>query len=181
MRLEYVPYLRAHLLQPLLKRGSDGAEEVVKMLDAYGLSKDDFMETMKDLQFVVEKDPNFTDQFAHLDAKVKAALTRLYNTTSHRSQALVDEQAGLKSGRGGGGRGVPVSLGGGGEDGLVAEDEDAVEALVEEGGAADDGADDGDNIDISAFMKKGRGGNGGAKRGPAAAETKPSASKKAKK
>jgi replication factor C subunit 1 len=180
MRLEYVPYLRSHMLQPLLKKGSDGAEEVVKIMDTYGLSKDDFMETMKDLQFVVERDPNFTDQFSNLDAKVKASLTRLYNATSHRSQALVDEQAGLKSSGRGGGRGAPLSLGaGGGDDGLVAEDEDAVEALVGEGGGADDGADDGDNIDISAFMKKGRG--GGAKRGAVSAEGKPAATKKAKK
>lgn len=163
MRLEYVPFLRQQLLQPLLKQGSDGAEEVIRILDTYGLSKDDFMETMKDLQFIVEKDTNFCDFFERLDSKVKANLTRLYNATEHRSQALVDQQAGAKNR--GGGAGPKLSNGG---NELVAEDDD--DELLE-----DDGEDDTGTANIAAFMKKA----GGKRKAPAG--DKPAASKKTKK
>lgn len=146
MRLEYVPYLRMHLLHPLMVKGSDGAHEVIARLDHYGLSKDDFMETMKDFQFVVDKHPTFVDMFERLDSKVKAALTRQYNSMEHRSQALVEQQAG--SGRGRGARG-----GGGTGDNEFAtaeEGEDyANEEEVEE--ETDSGAQS-----IAAFMKKGK-------------------------
>ena len=162
MRLEYVPYLRKHLLQPLLQRGNDGAAEVVSILDKYGLSKDDFMETMKDFQFLIERDPNFSDLFERLDSKVKAALTRLYNSTEHRSQALVDQQAGAGGkGRGGGGGSTPRASGG---NEFVAEDDEMVEEEENDN-------DDGVSGNIAAFMKK-----GGSKRkavgGKAAAQKK---------
>lgn len=48
-------------------------------LDHYGLSKEDFSDSMKDLQFVIEKDAVLKDHFDSVDSKVKAALTRLYN------------------------------------------------------------------------------------------------------
>lgn len=143
MRLEYVPYMRKHLLQPLISHGSDGAEHVVAILDHYGLNKDDFMETMKDFQFVVEKDPIFSDLFERLDSKVKAALTRLYNGTEHRSQALVEQQMGKKGTSGGGGS----TLGGGGNE-YMAEDDEAVEEEEEEN-------EDSGTPNIAAFMKKG--------------------------
>jgi replication factor C subunit 1 len=68
IRLEYTPYLRHHLLN--LLRGSGSAElhvseegepvtaieEVIRVLDDYGLSRDDLMETMKEMQFLVEND-----------------------------------------------------------------------------------------------------------------------------
>jgi hypothetical protein len=66
MRLEYVPYLRTMLLKPLLDRGSDGVEEVLRLLDEYGLSKDDFSETMQAFQFVVEKDAVLKGKYKEL-------------------------------------------------------------------------------------------------------------------
>ena len=92
MRLEYVPYLRMMLLNTLLHPSSsssvqdnssnnkDGIEQVIEMLDSYGLSKEDFMETLKDLQFIVEKDANLRDRYDSVDSKTKSALTRLYNS-----------------------------------------------------------------------------------------------------
>ena len=44
------------LLQPLLQHGAAAVEEVVSVLDAYGCSRDDFMETLRELQFKLQKD-----------------------------------------------------------------------------------------------------------------------------
>ena len=55
VRLEYVPYWRKMMLRPLVARGGEGAQDVIGMLDAYGLGKDDLMETMKEMQFLVDQ------------------------------------------------------------------------------------------------------------------------------
>ena len=57
MRLEYIPFLRDRLLEPLMppRGGADGAGEVVALLDAYGLSKEDFSDSMAELQFTVSQ------------------------------------------------------------------------------------------------------------------------------
>lgn len=44
------------LLQPLLQEGAGAVEKVVSVLDAYGCSRDDFMETLRELQFKLQKD-----------------------------------------------------------------------------------------------------------------------------
>jgi hypothetical protein len=53
-----VPYLRQSLLHSLQRAQAGDAEvgEVVAALDAYGLTKEDFAENMKELQFVLEGD-----------------------------------------------------------------------------------------------------------------------------
>jgi len=56
MRQTYVPYITTLLLAPLLTKGSDGVPEVLTMLQAYGLSKEDLMENLRELAFTVEKD-----------------------------------------------------------------------------------------------------------------------------
>jgi replication factor C subunit 1 len=67
IRLEYIPYLRHHLLNLLraptseLRVNEEGEpvtaiEEVIGVLDEYGLSRDDLMETMKEMQFLVDND-----------------------------------------------------------------------------------------------------------------------------
>jgi len=46
----YLPVFRDKLLKPLAA-GKEGVDEVIKMLQDFGLSKDDFMETMAEFQF----------------------------------------------------------------------------------------------------------------------------------
>ena len=101
---------------------------------------------MKDFQFVIEKNPQLSDAFELLDSKVKAALTRLYNNTEHRSQALVDQQLGGK-GKGRGSSGGPANGGGNSNNEFVAADDDVIEE--------DEGEEDQD-ANVSAFMKKGK-------------------------
>jgi replication factor C subunit 1 len=86
VRLDYIPYLRTRLLNQLLPSGSKGIDgdmedkikELVLILDNYGLSKDDFTETMKDLQFTFEKDPLLKDRYEEIDSKVMHSLYIAY-------------------------------------------------------------------------------------------------------
>jgi hypothetical protein len=52
VRNSYVPALRPRLLRPLAERGTDGVEEVLESLDAYGITKDDF-DTIFELELFV--------------------------------------------------------------------------------------------------------------------------------
>ena len=89
-----MPYVREALLSLLLQQGAgsslttsdseggstgDAIAQVIDMLDAYGLSKEDFMETLKEMQFVVEGDKLFKDRYDAIETKVKTALTKAYN------------------------------------------------------------------------------------------------------
>ncbi len=65
LRLEYVPFLRIMLLAPLLERGVEGVTEVLSKLEDYGLSKEDFSDTLKDLQFIIDKDPVLSGEPLH--------------------------------------------------------------------------------------------------------------------
>ena len=40
----------------LYRSGADGVQEVLDILHAYGLSRDDLMENMQELMFILEKD-----------------------------------------------------------------------------------------------------------------------------
>ena len=94
MRLDYIPYLREFLIIPLIQKGTEGVPEVIALLDAYGLSRDDFIESMKDLQMVKANCTEYQlrDRIDSLESKIKAAFTRTYNAGEHTSQALVASQ-----------------------------------------------------------------------------------------
>lgn len=93
IRLDYVPYVRETLLSLLLnpnntsnttsdsEEGSsgDGISQVIDMLDAYGLSREDMMETLREMQFVMEGDKQFRDRYEGIETKMKTALTKAYN------------------------------------------------------------------------------------------------------
>jgi replication factor C subunit 1 len=145
VRMEYVPYLRKRLLTELAgdEGAGGGAQKCIALLDSYGLSRDDFMENLRELQFISpEPRPgamDLKDAFEGLDSKVKAAFTRMYNTTTHSSQALVAAQAMS-------GRSRKKAGGGGDEDaeGGTTEDLDAARAVDDEEGEDEE-------IDLKAF------------------------------
>lgn len=89
IRQDYIPFLRKLLVQPLLTSGKDAVDQVIAYLEYYGLTKDDLMESLRELQFKVDGDPAFADVFDKLDSQTKAALTRAYNSTAHISQTAV--------------------------------------------------------------------------------------------
>ena len=105
MRLEYAPYLRERLLDTVLDKSQDqsvAVQATVDLLDAYGMSKDDFTDSLKDLSFATapkkgeKKPPEILCRYDLMDTKLKSALTRLYNSTEHRSQALAPQVMGTK-------------------------------------------------------------------------------------
>ena len=145
-RLEYAPYLRSFLLAPLVQRGQGGIAEVIKLLDDYGLSKDDFSDSLKDLSIPLPSSTKPVDPFEALDPTLKTALTKAYNNSGHRAQALVHaEGVSKKSKR------TTVSKDEFGEydaedmDGIVGDDELA---------AVKDETKDEDVGDVSAFVKQ---------------------------
>lgn len=128
IRLDYTPYLRSILIDILLHFG---VEKMVEIMDDYGLSKDDFSETFKELQFEIENDKVLTDRFRLVDSKLKASFTRYYNSIVHKSQTLVTEITGMKKSKkisDSGGDGVIYD-----EDGAIV-DEGVVEELDEDDG-----------------------------------------------
>jgi replication factor C subunit 1 len=96
IRLEYCFYLKNFLLKLMKQEKESSAADVVKLLDDYGLSREDFMDTLRELQFIREDITGMKDGYSFLDAKMKAAFTREYNSSGHASQALVSEQGTAK-------------------------------------------------------------------------------------
>lgn len=44
---------------------------MIALLDSYGLSREDLMETLKEMQFTHAKDPNLKDAFENIESSVK--------------------------------------------------------------------------------------------------------------
>jgi hypothetical protein len=76
IRLDYVPYLRSALLSLLLNANPEGASgdnvtRVIELLDSYGLSKDDFTESLREMQLTAEGDKNFTGKCSAIIAPIQ--------------------------------------------------------------------------------------------------------------
>merc|ERR1712159_691391 len=95
VRLDYLPIMRHLLLTPLLAGTKEGVETTVSMLDEYGLSREDFLESMAELQFTGDSPFKQKDLFKDFKGKERSAFTRAYNKGAHKSQAL-QQPAGKK-------------------------------------------------------------------------------------
>ncbi|XP_075005043.1 replication factor C subunit 1 isoform X3 [Calonectris borealis] len=78
VNMEYLPYLRDALVQPLKDFGADGVQEAVTFMDSYCLMKEDTENIMEISMWGGKPSP-----FSKLDPKVKAAFTRAYNKEAH--------------------------------------------------------------------------------------------------
>jgi replication factor C subunit 1 len=94
IRLDYIPNLLDPLLLPLEQRGQEGIEEVMALMEVYGLTKDDW----ESMFLLAGKEESIT----RLDPKLKAAFTRKYNKAQKR--VAVAPVAGGKRGKGGASR-----------------------------------------------------------------------------
>ncbi|NXP70157.1 RFC1 factor, partial [Ramphastos sulfuratus] len=78
VNMEYLPYLRDALVQPLKDLGADGVQEAITFMDSYCLMKEDIENIMEISTWGGSPSP-----FSRLDPKVKAAFTRAYNREVH--------------------------------------------------------------------------------------------------
>ncbi|XP_043548803.1 replication factor C subunit 1 isoform X1 [Chiloscyllium plagiosum] len=93
VNLDYLPYLRDTLVQPLTLQGSNGAQEAVATMNAYYLMKEDVDSIMEISSWAGRPDP-----FSKLDPKVKAAFTRTYNRETHLTPYALQAVKKLKRG-----------------------------------------------------------------------------------
>ncbi|XP_045429334.1 replication factor C subunit 1 isoform X2 [Pipistrellus kuhlii] len=78
VNMDYLSHIRDALVQPLASQGVEGVQEVVALMDAYYLTKEDFENIMEMSSWGGKSSP-----FSKLDPKVKAAFTRAYNKEAH--------------------------------------------------------------------------------------------------
>jgi len=80
LRLVYVPYWKTSLTEPLIEKGASGIDDVLKMLDGYYLTKEDWNNIM---DLGVGRRGHMVDKLKKIPASVKTALTRKYNSYTH--------------------------------------------------------------------------------------------------
>ncbi|XP_040822182.1 replication factor C subunit 1 isoform X1 [Ochotona curzoniae] len=78
VNMDYLSHLRDALVQPLISQGVEGVQDVVALMDAYYLMKEDFESIME-----ISSWGGKPSSFSKLDPKVKAAFTRAYNKEAH--------------------------------------------------------------------------------------------------
>lgn len=131
--------------------------EVIELLDACEISREDLTESMESFKFPGVK----RHSYAELDTKAKTAFTRQYNKAVHKAQGVVESSLGsmtVKKGRG---------------KAAAGPDDDALPPPSDAESEPEDNDDD--DIDVSKFQKKPRGraaaatGDGAPKRKAAAA------------
>ncbi|XP_022361798.1 replication factor C subunit 1 isoform X2 [Enhydra lutris kenyoni] len=78
VNMDYLSHIRGALVQPLISQGVEGVQDVIALMDAYYLMKEDFENIMEMSSWGGKPSP-----FSKLDPKVKAAFTRTYNKEVH--------------------------------------------------------------------------------------------------
>ena len=68
--MDYLPFMRYSLTEPLVQKEADGVKEVISLMDKYDIIKDDFDNIMD-----ITKWPNSKDPMSRLDTKVCVLLT----------------------------------------------------------------------------------------------------------
>lgn len=127
MRMNYMPYMRHRLVQPLVNGGEGCNEEVHGMMDTYSLSRDDWDSLNELCQMKDQRDPTKS-----IETKVKSAFTREYNKKTHAMPYAQDAKLKKTKRAASTGVGADEDL-----DGLFEEDDDDVD-------------------DVSGFKSKGK-------------------------
>jgi len=91
INLDYVPFLRQKLSQPLLDASLDSstaARQVIGVMDDYNLNREDWESILE-----IGTWGKQNDLISKIPTKVKSAFTRLYNKESHKSPYAVHQAA----------------------------------------------------------------------------------------
>ncbi|KAL4217963.1 replication factor C subunit 1 [Mactra antiquata] len=131
LNLEYLPFFRSALTDPLVHYEGEGVRDVIKLMDEYDIIKDDFDNIME-----ITKWPNSTDPLSKLTTKTKSAFTRTYNKEVHKTPYSTGVN--VKKRKGGGATTDETDLLGNEEEGAVQEEEE----------------DDNDDLDLDTMIKK---------------------------
>ncbi|GAA6020636.1 hypothetical protein JCM11491_001129 [Sporobolomyces phaffii] len=158
IRQSYLPTLFPRLVTPLQERGAEAVAEVIELMDAYYLTKEDW-----DAIVELGVGEGFTQDevLKAIPTATKSAFTRKYNGSDHPIPFHKDDGSKAKAKKLGGGGDVPDN-----EDAFVDEDD-----FAEDDG--DDGADSDDSqasIGKDKLIK-----SKAAKKGGAASKAKPKA------
>eukprot|EP00746_Dinoflagellata_sp_MGD_P073209 gnl/MRDRNA2_/MRDRNA2_29725_c0_seq1.p1 gnl/MRDRNA2_/MRDRNA2_29725_c0~~gnl/MRDRNA2_/MRDRNA2_29725_c0_seq1.p1 ORF type:complete len:918 (-),score=219.65 gnl/MRDRNA2_/MRDRNA2_29725_c0_seq1:27-2780(-) len=81
----YVDLLYGKAMRPMLTKGSDGIDETMKVMDAYGLGKEHVTEHLPELRLHLGEE----DKFKLVDSKVKSAMTRELNQGNHATKVVL--------------------------------------------------------------------------------------------
>lgn len=115
--LDYLPVLKTLLSKPLIKKGTEGIEQVIKIMNEYYLTRDDF-----DTIIELATWPGQKDIMSQLDSKVKASFTRTYNKEAHMNPFCIVDVKKLKGTKV---SGTEEEMDENGEDVAVEEEEEA--------------------------------------------------------
>ena len=63
--MDYLPFMRYSLTEPLVQKEADGVKDVISLMDRYDIIKEDFDNIMD-----ITKWPNSKDPMSKLDTKV---------------------------------------------------------------------------------------------------------------
>ncbi|ESP02654.1 hypothetical protein LOTGIDRAFT_138092 [Lottia gigantea] len=150
LAMDYLPVMRKALTEPLVQEGGEGVPKVIKLMDDYDITKDDFDNVLE-----VSKWPNSSDPLSKLDSKTKAAFTRTYNKECHLTPYATGQTTKKKRGKGGGASEDEGDL-------LKMEGEDDDAATVDSGDEEGDALENDTMIKVSLVQpeswNKGKGG-----------------------
>ena len=78
--MDYLSVLKTLLTKPLIKKGADGIQMVIDLMNEYSITREDFDTICELATWPGQKDPTTL-----IDSKVKASFTRQYNKESHKN------------------------------------------------------------------------------------------------
>ena len=138
LRLSYLPALRKCLTAPLEKKGKDGIEDVIKLMNEYALRREDF-DAILDMTTFKTKHAWGADVYKKLEASVKSAFTRSFNKQKTRAKSglSVGDPRGKRS-----------------KQAKVQDDEDDIMASLEGEVKVEDSDEDEKDLDITAVKRK---------------------------
>merc|ERR1712039_302981 len=89
----YPGLLYKKTVEPLVKLGKEGIEMAVPILDAYGLRKEHLMEHLTEMRQHLGQE----DLFQQVDAQVKSAMTREFNSGNHAMRVVLPSKGKRKA------------------------------------------------------------------------------------
>jgi len=116
LRLSYLPLLRTALVRPLVQQGKEGIPEVLQLMNAYCLARDD-LDFVIDVTKFKTKAPWGEDPYKSVETATKSAFTRAFNQQHIKPKMGFGMEEGKKKGRG---RGAAAT----------AEEDEAAEAML---------------------------------------------------